>query len=102
MSLSAHDHKILWAKAGNKCSYNHAGENCDELLAVQNGEDISLIGDEAHIVGGKDGSARYEKNFAEVDTYGNRILLCKKHHKLVDDNETTYRSHTNKPRSTCN
>ena len=26
----------------------------------------------------------------EVDTYDNRILLCKKHHKLVDDNESTY------------
>lgn len=90
MSLSIHDCKILWTKAGNKCSYNHAGKSCDELLAIQNGEDISLIGDEAHIIGGKAGSARYKESFAEVDTYGNRILLCKKHHKLVDDNEDIY------------
>jgi len=90
MSLSIHDLKILWAKAGNKCSYHHDGESCDELLAIQNGENISLIGDEAHIVGGKPDSARYKENFAEVDTYGNRILLCKKHHKLVDDNENIY------------
>jgi hypothetical protein len=90
MSLSTHDRKILWAKAGNKCSYSHNGENCDEILATQNGEEISLVGDEAHIVGGKLGSARYIKNFAKVDTNKNRILLCKKHHKLVDDNEDTY------------
>lgn len=90
MNLSNHDLKILWAKAGNKCSYHHDGENCDELLAIQNGEVISLIGDEAHIVGGKQGSARHKENFAEVDTYENRILLCKKHHKLIDDNENVY------------
>ncbi len=90
MSLSTHDRKILWAKAGNNCSYNYDEQNCDELLAINNGKDMSLIGDEAHIVGGKPGSARYEENFAQVDTCKNRILLCKKHHKLVDDNEGIY------------
>lgn len=90
MSLSTHDRKILWARAGNKCSYNYDGQDCDKLLAIKNGKDISLVGDEAHIVGGKSGSARYEKNFAQIDTYKNRILLCKEHHKLVDDNEEIY------------
>jgi len=90
MSLDYRDRKIIWTKAGNQCSYSYNGEDCDEVLVISNGDDFSLVGDEAHIVGGKPGSARYKKNLDTVDTYENRILLCKKHHKIIDDNETIY------------
>ncbi|HEB13589.1 MAG TPA: hypothetical protein ENI13_01265 [candidate division CPR3 bacterium] len=90
MGLSEHDRKILWAKAGNRCSYRYGHDICDEeLVLLDNREDV-LVGEECHIVGEKLGSARYIADFSERDTYSNRILLCRKHHKVIDDNERTY------------
>lgn len=90
MSLSIHDRKILWSKAGNRCSYNYGKEHCDEeLVRVVNGN-LVLEGEECHIVGEKPGSPRYVANYQEIDSYSNRILMCKKHHKIIDDNEGKY------------
>ena len=89
MSMSVHDRKILWTKAGNRCSYYY-GEHCDEeLVKLVNGK-LVLVGDESHIVGEKAGSPRYIADFPEIDSYNNRILMCKKHHKVIDDNEGEY------------
>ena len=90
MSLSVHDQKVLWARAGNRCSYNYAGECCDEELVTVVDERLVLQGEECHIVGEKLGSPRYVANFPEIDTYNNRILMCKKHHTVIDDNEDKY------------
>lgn len=90
MSLSVHDRKVLWSKAGNRCSYNYAGEVCDEELVTVVDERPVLEGEECHIVGEKPGSPRYVANFPEIDTYNNRILMCKKHHKVIDDNKDKY------------
>jgi len=90
MSLRVHDRKILWTKAGNRCSYNYGQEHCDEeLVKLANGK-LVLVGDECHIVGEKAGSPRYVADFPKLDTYDNRILMCKKHHKIIDDNEGEY------------
>jgi DNA-directed RNA polymerase subunit RPC12/RpoP len=92
MSLSIHDQdrKILWTKSGNRCSYNYGGEHCDEeLVQLVNGRHV-LVGDECHIVGGKSGSPRYVAGSPKLDTYDNLILMCKKHHKIIDDNEGEY------------
>jgi hypothetical protein len=80
----------LWSKAGNRCSYNYAGEVCDEELVTVVDERPVLEGEECHIVGEKPGSPRYVANFPEIDTYNNRILMCKKHHKVIDDNKAKY------------
>lgn len=47
----------------------------------------SVIGDECHIVGPRPGSPRYDAAFPEEqhDSYDNLIVLCKVHHKMVDD-----------------
>ncbi len=90
MGLSVHDRKILWTKAGNRCSYYYGQEHCEEeLVKLVNGKPI-LVGDECHIVGEKAGSPRYVTGFPEVDSYNNRILMCKKHHKVIDDNQSEY------------
>jgi len=90
MSLSVLDRKILWTKAGNRCSYNYGQEHCDEeLVILDNGKHV-LVGDECHIVGEKPGSPRYVADFPEIDSYNNRILMCKKHHKIIDENESEY------------
>jgi DNA-directed RNA polymerase subunit RPC12/RpoP len=90
MSMSAHDRKILWTKAGNRCSYHYGQGHCDEeLVKLINGKFV-LVGDECHIVGEKTGSPRYVADFPQIDSYKNRILMCKKHHKIIDDNESVY------------
>jgi 5-methylcytosine-specific restriction endonuclease McrA len=90
MSINDHDRKTLWARAGNRCSYQYQGESCDEELAVLHGGKITLVGEECHIVGEKPGAARYDPSFEGRDTYENLILLCRKHHKIIDDNEEKY------------
>lgn len=48
----------------------------------------AIVGDEAHIRSRKPTGPRHDPAYPQsrVDTYANLILLCKAHHKLVDDN----------------
>jgi hypothetical protein len=48
------------------------------------GEDPSVFGEEAHIVG-KSPSGPRAGRLTDIDGYHNLILLCRKHHKQVDD-----------------
>jgi hypothetical protein len=90
MGLSNPDRKMLWARAGNRCSYRHGDEVCNELLVSQDGATLVNNGEECHIVGEKPGAARYVDDYADRDTYSNRIVMCRNHHKLIDDNEDVY------------
>jgi len=90
MSLSEHDRKILWSKAGNRCSYRDEGVICDEELIISEGEKQTLVGEECHIVSKKVGQARYIADFPNRDSYENLILMCRKHHKIIDDNPEKY------------
>lgn len=90
MGLSVHDQKILWAKAGNLCSYRYKDEVCGKELAVSDGKNTTLTGIECHIVGEKPSAARHSENFPDMDSYTNRILMCGFHHAIIDDNPETY------------
>jgi rRNA maturation endonuclease Nob1 len=91
MELSDKDRKILWARAGDLCSYNHNGEKCDTKLSktTQMG-DTFAVGVECHIIGEKPASARYCEEFKDKETHENRILLCPTHHTIIDRDEGTY------------
>jgi hypothetical protein len=54
--------------------------------------DESVVGDEAHIIGEKLLAARGHLGVGrdDLDDYDNLLLLCKVHHKLVDDQPETY------------
>ncbi len=91
MSLSRRDQKILWTKAGNHCSYRYKDEICDGELIVAKEEEVTLIGEECHLVGMDPKKPRYIKDYPKRETYENRILLCRNHHKMIDDNEEIYR-----------
>lgn len=54
--------------------------------------DTSIIGDECHIVAREQDGPRGESNVSadERDRIDNLILLCKNHHKAVDDQVSTY------------
>lgn len=87
MAISAKARKTLWARSGNRCAMCRI-----ELVAEQNEHERNLnIGDECHIISeqptGPRHASDYEKNF---DNYENLILLCKNHHKTIDELWETY------------
>ena len=90
MSISLKTHKLLWGKSGNKCAF----EDCrNELIADETvSDDESVIGDEAHIVARKEDGPRGISPLTaeERDKYDNLILLCRKHHKIIDDQYIYY------------
>ena len=55
-------------------------------------DEESLVGDVCHIVSQSEDGPRGQSSMGpeERDSYGNLILLCKVHHKLVDDQWRTY------------
>lgn len=55
-------------------------------------DDDSVVGDECHIAAKSPGGPRFDPTIPNenIDLYSNLILLCKIHHKLVDDQPNTY------------
>ena len=88
MSITDRTRKILWGRSGNLCAY------CRRVL-VEDGDELSdesVVGDECHMIGEKPGAARGQIGVGrdDLDEYDNLVLLCKVHHKLVDDQPDTY------------
>ena len=88
MSITDRTRKILWGRSGNLCAY------CRRVL-VEDGDELSdesVVGDECHMIGEKPGAARGHIGVGrdDLDEYDNLVLLCKVHHKLVDDQPETY------------
>lgn len=80
MAIVDRTRKILWVKAGGRCSI------CRVQLVTEGteGDDPSVFGVEAHIVAKSSNGPRGD-HVACVDAYDNLILLCSKHHKQIDD-----------------
>lgn len=81
MSITPKTRKILWVKAGGRCSICH-----DQLVTdtMSDGDPPSVFGEECHIVAHSPGGPRAAE-ITDPDCYDNLILLCRKHHKQVDD-----------------
>lgn len=81
MGISASDRKRLWGKAANRCAWCETPLTRPGRAAARE----VVIGEEAHIVGEKPGSARYRPLPPDMrDAYENRIVLCPTHHTIVD------------------
>lgn len=80
MAITDRTRKILWTKAGGRCSM------CRILLVTEgtDTDDPSVFGEEAHIVARAENGPRAGE-IADIDSYDNLILLCSKDHKRVDD-----------------
>ncbi|WP_149093866.1 HNH endonuclease signature motif containing protein [Paenibacillus terrae] len=88
MSISDKTRKMLWGKSGNRCSICKI-----ELVVEAIKQDVpSVIGEECHIISGQTNGPRYDSNFNKemIDSYDNLILLCRVHHKMIDDQKETY------------
>lgn len=90
MGISLKTHKLLWGRSGNRCAFQVCR---NELIADETEtDDESVIGDEAHIVARKEDGPRGDNPLPleERDKYDNLILLCRIHHKLIDDQPNFY------------
>jgi len=55
------------------------------------GDREAVIGEECHIIGRKPSGSRHDPEAnVDLDTYDNLVLLCRNHHKLIDDQPTEY------------
>lgn len=88
MPISDKTRKILWGRSGNRCAL------CRHVLVVDatSLDDESIVGDECHIISAQGQGPRHDPSFPveQLDDAGNLILLCRVHHKMVDDQTETY------------
>ncbi len=90
MAIRLKTRVILWGRAAACCSF--PGCNHDLVMDATETDDESLVGDIAHIVAESEDGPRGKSDVGpeERNEYPNLILLCKIHHKLVDDQPSTY------------
>ncbi|WP_430428742.1 hypothetical protein [Parasphingorhabdus sp.] len=86
MPVTVRTQKIIWGEFAARCAL------CREHLIERDSGAASLIGEVAHIVGEREGAPRGNSNMllAERNAPKNLMLVCLKHHKVIDDNETEY------------
>ncbi|MBD5136630.1 MAG: HNH endonuclease [Lachnospiraceae bacterium] len=80
MNISEKTLKLLWGKSGGKCAF----PGCELDLFSEDG---SVIGEICHIIARKKSGARGKEQIEEdkMNCEENLILLCRNHHKNVDD-----------------
>lgn len=88
MSISDKTRKVLWGRSGNRCAI------CKNELIIESTEqdDESVIADECHIISSKPNGPRHDPSYPvnKLDSYDNLMLLCRTHHKMVDDQSATF------------
>src|SRR5437762_1449971 len=88
MAISKKTRKILWALSGNRCALCR-----QELIVEKTVTDAhAVVGDECHIVSPKGRGPRYDPSvqLEQLDLPENLLLLCRVHHKEVDDQPNKY------------
>lgn len=87
MPVSERTSKIVWGQCAARCC-----ECRKDLLFESEGVISSLIGEVAHIVGETRAAARGDSPLSvrERNEAENLLLLCREHHKIVDDDPESY------------
>lgn len=87
VAVSERVRKIVWVQAGGRCAV------CQRQVLTPGTEadDPSIFGEEAHIVARSPGGPRAGGlDNDQLDGHENLILLCREHHKQVDDQPNRY------------
>lgn len=88
MAISDKTRKLLWGRSGAKCAF------CKTELVIEpsSKDDESIVGDECHIHSTKENGPRYDISYSKdkLDSIENILLLCKIHHKMIDDQQQTF------------
>lgn len=89
MAISIKTTKIIWGTSASRCSFPDCRK---ELVIVARQGDESIVGDLCHIVARSYEGARGDSLLTreERDRADNLILLCKNHHKSIDDQPRQY------------
>ena len=90
MTITDKTRKLLWGRSGSRCAICK-----QELIISATSEDNeSIVGDECHINSGEINGPRYNPSYPEekIDSYENLMILCRVHHKMVDDQPSTFTS----------
>jgi len=74
---------MLWGRAANRCAICKR----ELVVAATDLDREALVGDECHIISSRPVGPRYDPTFpaSELDSHHNLILLCRNHHRLVDE-----------------
>ncbi|MFC2045597.1 HNH endonuclease [Chloroflexota bacterium] len=88
MAITDKTRKMLWGRAGNRCAICRR----DLVISKTASDEESIVGDECHIISSHANGPRHEPSYPKVgyDTYDNLILLCRNHHKMIDDQWESY------------
>lgn len=90
MAITDKTRKLLWGRSGNRCAF------CKNLLIVEATahDEESVIAEECHIISSQHGGPRFDSSYPmeKHDLYENMILLCRIHHKMIDDQSETFTS----------
>lgn len=87
MGITLKTKKTLWAKSGNRCAI------CEKVLIEDTSPTgVNLnIGEECHIISSKTNGPRHIPNYSkDYDGYENLLLLCRNHHKAIDEDVLAY------------
>jgi len=88
MNITDKNRKILWGRSGNRCAI------CKRELVIDATpiDDESIVGEECHIISSRPNGPRYDPTYpqAKRDSNENLLLLCRIHHKMIDDQPETY------------
>jgi hypothetical protein len=89
MTISPSDLKALLQKSGNRCAF----PGCASVLTVQESDDSTVIlSNVAHIVAQREDGPRgkFALPLNRRDEESNLMLLCPKHHKIIDNKPQLY------------
>lgn len=85
MPISTRTRKNLWGKSANRCAICKT-----ELFSENKNNEKSNIGEECHIISEKPNGPRFKPGLADYDSYDNLILLCRNHHRDIDEQIDSY------------
>lgn len=90
MSISIKTRKMLWGRSANRC--NFPGCRIELAMDATETDDESIVGEECHMVARKIDGPRGDSVLTseQRDKYGNLILMCNVHHKIIDDQYISY------------
>jgi hypothetical protein len=90
MPISVQDRKRLWGRAASRCAFRDCRQELIEEMTA--GDGSFAVGQEAHIIGRKSDGPRGKSDLTETqrDTYENLILLCARHHIIIDNDVNAY------------
>jgi hypothetical protein len=88
MGITDKVRKTLWGRSGNKCAICKV----ELIITATTKDEESVIGEECHITSPMPNGPRYNSKTLpeQVDDYDNLILLCRLHHKMIDDQLNSY------------